>query len=238
MMNRLVFAGLALLLACSAVAARADAFDYLMRVEGVEVAAPRAGYGDWFELQSFGFTVQVQVDRAGGRPDLVVNLSDVTFGKRVDAASPQLMEVMLDPRREGARIQVDVLRVGGGKVFSYRFDEAFLNSLTHSGTSGAESFENGTFEYGRIRMQAFTDRTDGGASEPGPSFDYKRDDPKGFSASAFSAVRAFDPMFGNVPPPIPMPVPEPATWVALAGGLFGLAATGRMKRRRETVRAA
>jgi type VI secretion system secreted protein Hcp len=137
--------------------------DYYLKLDGIEGEAVSAGFEKQITLLSFswGGSQTTSVAGTGGSGAGKVNLSDISFMKNYDKASPQLFKSMT----LGTHIKTGVVSAtkagSGGKPFlKISLGELFVTSLQDAASSEIPS-ESVSFSYNTIKVEYSTQNEQG-----------------------------------------------------------------------------
>ena len=182
------------------------AVDTFLKLDGIDGESTAKGHEKWIEVESFSFGVS-QTQTGGGNGQ--TQLSEVVITQPIDSSSPQEFAALVGGKPIATGI-LDLVKAGADpqKLFEYTFSDILLSSITFSGSSGGNPVESLTFDYSKIKLQAFA-QNDRGETIPLPPVEFTL------------------PSVGNVP--------EPSTWALLACGLLGVAVRGSRLLRRPGV---
>ncbi|MBX9632502.1 MAG: type VI secretion system tube protein Hcp [Burkholderiales bacterium] len=170
------------------------AFDYYLHLDGIEGDVTARSYERWISVLSYGFGASATGGGSGGgSSSLDVSVSDLSFTKLLDAASPKIFEHLVEGKsiRSG---QLDIVTAGDRPeaMFSYEFEDIVFTSVTHAGGAPGQPVESIAFNFDKIKLTA------------------AKLDPKGGKLGEVSYSYDL---------PNAAPVPEPSTWAMLAVGL-------------------
>ena len=175
------------------------AVDTYLKLDGIDGESTAQGHEKWIEVESFSFGAS---HLANGQ----TQLSEVVITQPIDSSSPQEFAALVGGKPITTGI-LDLVKAGSDpqKLFEYTFSDILLSSITFSGSFGGNPVETLTFDYSKIKLQAFA-QNDQGETIPLPPVEFN-----------LGSV-------GNVP--------EPSTWVLLACGLLAVAMRGSRVLRR------
>ena len=170
------------------------AFDYYLHLDGIDGDVTARPYERWINIMSYSFgAAATGGGSGGGSSSLDVSVSDLSFTKLLDAASPKIFEHLVKGTiiRKG---QLDIVTVGAKPeaLYSYEFDDVLFTSVSHAGGAPGQPVESVSFTFDRITLTA------------------AKLDPKGMPQGEVSFT--YDLASAA-------PVPEPSTWAMLAVGL-------------------
>jgi type VI secretion system secreted protein Hcp len=196
------------LLLCFAIAAPAQAaYDYFLRLDGIDGESTTRNYEKWIEIQSYAFGASNATSGTGsGAGTGKAQFDDFAFTKLLDTASPGILEHLLLGKHL-ASAELDIVLAGGNpaKLFAYTFTDVLFADVAHSGAIPDRPLESVTFAFGKLKVESWVLDPKGG-TRPGPGFEFD------------VANQA--------------PVPEPATGATMILGLMLLAGASRLAKAR------
>lgn len=142
-----------------------------MHYEGIDGNVTAVGYKEWFELESFHWGCNRQCStptgRAANREVSAPSVSEVVITKKMDRASPQLLEQAL-VGQTGRTVTLTATRTGKEleAYFKYKFEDVMISSYSiHAGGNGA-AVETLTFNFDKISWKYWPTKAEGQSSEP------------------------------------------------------------------------
>jgi type VI secretion system secreted protein Hcp len=139
------------------------AVDYYLKLDSIEGEAVSTGFENQIQILSYswGGSQHSSVAGTGGSGAGKVDLSDISFMKHYDKASPQMFKSLVS----GTHIKTGVLSAtkagGGGKAFlKITLGELFVTSLQDSASSEIPT-ESVSFSYNTIKIEYSTQNEQG-----------------------------------------------------------------------------
>lgn len=205
------------MLLCLAAAPAHAAFDYFLKLEGIDGGSTVKGYEKWIEVDSYLFDVaNITSGSGGGGTSSRITFQDFSFNKEVDLASARIFEYLVTGKNiESAKFEV--VQTDGkiaDRLITYAFSDVLFTSFVNTGAEPNRPTESVAFRFDQIELTTYTQDPKGGISKPGASI--KWDLKKNAVADAVPTS----------------PVPEPSTWLTLAAGLLIVAGGSRIARLR------
>jgi type VI secretion system secreted protein Hcp len=152
------------------------AVDYYLQLDSIEGEAVATNYTNQIQILSFswGGSQHTSVAGTGGSGAGKVDLSDISFMKHYDKASPQLFKALIS----GTHIKTGVLSAtkagaGGKPYLKISLGELFVTSLQDSASSENPT-ESVSFSYNTIKIEYSTQNEQGILTATGSvSYDLK-----------------------------------------------------------------
>lgn len=169
------------------------AYDYYLRLDGIPGDATEVRHRDWISITSYSFGASATTGSSGsGSSSFDVDVSDFSFTKLLDSASPKIFEHLVLGKHI-PKAQLDIVETGAksGTVFSYSFEDVLFTSVTHSGGAPGLPIESASFRFDVVTLETLGTDPKGGGKPVIFKYDVKQ-------AAA---------------------VPEPSSWAMLALGL-------------------
>ncbi|WHI44515.1 Hcp family type VI secretion system effector [Microbulbifer sp. JMSA004] len=118
-----------------------------------------SGYEDWIEIDNLHFGVGrgitmeagAMANREASRP----SLSELTFSKRLDAASGGLLKASVTGD-EGVKVEIHVVQTGANSVEKYavyKLENVLISSYSTSASAGGPPSESVALSYAKIETE-------------------------------------------------------------------------------------
>ncbi|WP_444929373.1 Hcp family type VI secretion system effector [Microbulbifer sp. SSSA002] len=118
-----------------------------------------SGYEDWIEIDNFNFGVGRGITMEAGamsnREATRPSLSEVSFSKRLDAASGGLFKSSVTGD-EGVTVEIHVVQTGANSVEKYavyKLENTLISSYSMSGSAGGPPAESISLSYAKIEAE-------------------------------------------------------------------------------------
>ncbi len=205
-MKRMFVIVFSALLCLATVTPASAAFDYFLRLDGIDGASTIKGYEKWIEVESYRLaganTAPPGTEDVTGQ----VEFEDFSFTKLLDAASPGIFQSFVTAKHiKSGQLDIVLSSEKPSKAFSYSFTDILFTRLEHSGAEPELPLEFAAFRFDKIKLQSFLK------------------DPKGGTIAGASVE--YDLKNAAL-------VPEPSTWLSLLAGLAILAGSRAVSSRR------
>jgi len=194
----------------------ADAASFI-KFDRIDGESQDKNHKSWSDLLSVDWGVSAAVVKGGGSRSGKPEFTDLSWTQTIDKSVPPLFS-NISSGKTIPKVTVDFTTTfgDGGRVtyFQMVFDDVLLTQL-HLGSSGDAIAElSGAFAYSKVGM-TYTEYDVSGKKKGTAFAEYDLESGKG-SASALAGLFALG---ASGPGAVIPAVPEPATWVAMLGGL-------------------
>jgi type VI secretion system secreted protein Hcp len=176
------------------------AVNFFVKLDGIDGESTAKGHEKWIEVESFSFGAS-HAGSGSGMGSGKTQFSPVIITQPIDSSTPQEFAALVGGQHIATGI-LDLIDAGAQqrKLFEYTFSDILLSDIQFTGASGDRPLESLTFDYAKLKLQAFG-QDDKGAPIALP--------PVEFALSNLA------------------PAPEPSTWALLVFGIFAAAMRGR-----------
>jgi len=123
--------------------------DYFLKIDGIDGEATDNGHKDWINLLS----VSNGITRPGGSTSGAATFEPIVIHKRIDKASPKLMEAIATGEHLDEAI-IEIQTPGrSGQYIKITMEDVIISSFSSSGSQSDVPTEEVAFYYNKIKFE-------------------------------------------------------------------------------------